>query len=124
GIFACGNVLHVHDLVDYACEEAERCADGVEAYLSRSAGPIGGAAKAGANVKYVVPGSYPEGREARFYLRPLVVRNGARLTVTSGDSRILGIKIAHIQPSEMISLTISADALAAAKSNDIEVSIE
>jgi hypothetical protein len=25
GIFACGNVLHVHDLVDFASEEAERC---------------------------------------------------------------------------------------------------
>ena len=25
GVFACGNVLHVHDLVDYVSEEADHC---------------------------------------------------------------------------------------------------
>ncbi len=34
GIFACGNVLHVHDLVDYVVEEAREAAEGAVQYLS------------------------------------------------------------------------------------------
>src|SRR5512136_1360843 len=33
GVFACGNVLHVHDLVDFVTEEAERCGAAAAAYL-------------------------------------------------------------------------------------------
>ena len=34
GIFACGNVLHVHDLVDYVVEEAREAAEGAVQYLN------------------------------------------------------------------------------------------
>ena len=34
GIFACGNVLHVHDLVDYVVEEAREAAVGAVQYLN------------------------------------------------------------------------------------------
>lgn len=34
GVFACGNVLHVHDLVDYVVEEAREAADGAVQYLN------------------------------------------------------------------------------------------
>ena len=34
GIFACGNVLHVHDLVDYVVEEAREAAEGAAQYLN------------------------------------------------------------------------------------------
>ena len=35
GIFACGNVLHVHDLVDYVSEEAERAGRGAAAFVAQ-----------------------------------------------------------------------------------------
>ena len=34
GVFACGNVLHVHDLVDYVVEEAREAAQGAVQYLN------------------------------------------------------------------------------------------
>ena len=34
GIFSCGNVLHVHDLVDYVVEEAREAAQGAVQYLN------------------------------------------------------------------------------------------
>ena len=37
GVFACGNVLHVHDLVDYVSEEAEQAGKNCAAYVQRKA---------------------------------------------------------------------------------------
>lgn len=57
GVFACGNVLHVHDLVDYVSEEAAQAGRRAAAYLegtllkSRSQIPI----RAGQGVRYTVP---------------------------------------------------------------------
>ena len=33
GVFACGNVLHVHDLVDYVSEEAQQAGKHAAAYV-------------------------------------------------------------------------------------------
>lgn len=45
GVFACGNVLHVHDLVDYVSEEATLAGANAAAYV------LGGAGKEGRRVK-------------------------------------------------------------------------
>ncbi len=37
GVFACGNVLHVHDLVDYVSEEASRAGENAAAYIKNGA---------------------------------------------------------------------------------------
>jgi thioredoxin reductase len=124
GVFACGNVLHVHDLVDYACEEAERCADGVHAYISGTQRDVGGPVAAGAQVRYVVPSSYDGRRENRFYLRPMVVANSLKLLVRSGGAVVARKALPHVQPSEMVALTLRADALAALGGAAVEVSIE
>ena len=38
GVFACGNVLHVHDLVDYVSEEAAKAGENAAAYAAGTAG--------------------------------------------------------------------------------------
>ena len=124
GVFACGNVLHVHDLVDYACEEAERCADGVHAYISGGRRQRGGPMDAGAQVRYVVPSRYEPGRENRFYLRPMVVANDVKLMVRSGGEIVVRKSLPHVQPSEMVALTLRAEKLAAHGGAALEVSIE
>jgi NADPH-dependent 2,4-dienoyl-CoA reductase/sulfur reductase-like enzyme len=108
GVFACGNVLHVHDLVDWVSEEADSCGAAVTEYLQgRRPGrqfPVVG----GANVRYVVPNRYIPGRDNRFYLRSLVVKNQAELVVTLAGEPIKSRRLAHVQPSEMVSFTIDA----------------
>ena len=47
GVFACGNVLHVHDLVDYVSEEATLAGANAAAYV------LGGAGKEGRRVKII-----------------------------------------------------------------------
>lgn len=111
GIFACGNVLHVHDLVDYVTEESLLCAAAVEHYL-RGGGPADECnIRAGANLKYVVPGRIDTAGGNRLSMRSLVVSNRGRIEVAAGDRILFTKKFRHIQPSEMIRFDLPAEAL-------------
>jgi NAD(P)H-nitrite reductase large subunit len=126
GIFACGNVLHVHDLVDFAAEEARRCGEGVCRWLSRHPAAPQFRLVPGANVKSVVPNSYEPDRENVLYLRPLVVKNDAVLEARIGSHEVTARKIPHAQPSEMVRLVLRpADfpSLDGQEANVMEVSI-
>ncbi len=126
GVFACGNVLHVHDLADYVSEEAERCGSFVVEYLSGSRRHTHYPVVAGANVKYVIPNSYDPQADNRFYLRSLVVKNSAQLIVSLDGKPVKRRKLAHVQPSEMVGFTMAAEELAGVeqvKENKLEVRI-
>jgi len=113
GIFACGNVLHVHDLVDFVSEESERCGQYAVEYLERNTVRDGQCpVRPGANLKYIVPNQFMPAADNHFYMRTLIVKNDAVLTVKFGDQIIKTKKLRHIQPSEMISLSLLKKELA------------
>jgi len=111
GIFACGNVLHVHDLVDFVTEEARRCADRAAVFLKGGAREPMLPVNAGANVRSIVPNACAPGRQNVFYLRPLVVKNDVRLEVSVGGQEISRKRLAHVQPSEMIRFTLESGSI-------------
>ena len=126
GVFACGNLLHVHDLVDFVTEEAERCGARVAEYLAGEYEGLQHRVAPGANVRYVVPNRYFPGRDNRFYLRSLVVKNQARLEVRLGGQLARERRLPHVQPSEMITFTLKPGELAGLPAGDdrtLEVSI-
>jgi thioredoxin reductase len=106
GVFACGNVLHVHDLVDYVSEESERCATFVVDYLTGAYHSQHQPIVSGANVKYVIPNKYLPGMTNRFYLRSLVVKNKAELVISLQGEPLKRKNLAHVQPSEMVSFLL------------------
>lgn len=127
GVFACGNVLHVHDLVDFVTEEATRCGGFVCDYIEGE-----GQAEThyrvvpGANVKYVLPNSYSPERENTLYLRPMIVKNKAELVVTVDGEQVLKRRFPHVQPSEMMSVKIGPSRLSNLRpdqTNVLEVSV-
>lgn len=127
GIFACGNVLHVHDLVDFVTEESSRCGRYVLDYLDQETPERQHPVVAGGNVKYVVPNHFTDERENRFYLRSMVVRNNAELSVKLGGRELIKRKLRHVQPSEMISFALSQEELGELNpsgDNRLEVSID
>ncbi len=128
GVFACGNVLHVHDLVDYVTEEATRCGGFVSDFLSGAgADEIQFKVVPGANVKYVLPNAFAPARENRFYLRPMIVKNDVRLVATLDGDPIYSRKFTHVQPSEMMSFTLGAKELHAAvreRPNLLEIAVQ
>jgi hypothetical protein len=111
GIFACGNVLHVHDLVDFVSEEAERCAQGVIRYLER--GPDYQHKRTrlipGHNVRYLVPNQIDPQQEIGLFLRPLIVGRNVYVNVKADGHRIKHKKYRQVQPSEMIQVHLNPD---------------
>ena len=112
GIFACGNVLHVHDLVDYVSSESRSAGSNAVKYLKSKLSTKQYSVKSGSNVRYVVPQKFNFEEDNRFYMRSMIVKNGAKLEVKAGNNVIKTINHSHIQPSEMISLTVKKEDLA------------
>jgi NADPH-dependent 2,4-dienoyl-CoA reductase/sulfur reductase-like enzyme len=106
GVFACGNVLHVHDLVDWVCEESRRAGRYAAAWLRGERPALQIRTKAGSNVRYVNPSRIAPERENHVYMRSMVVKNDAVLELRLDNRVLRSIKERHIQPSEMINLII------------------
>jgi NADPH-dependent 2,4-dienoyl-CoA reductase/sulfur reductase-like enzyme len=125
GIFACGNVLHVHDLADFVVEESRRCGEAVGRYLDGESGAqfrlIGGS-----NVRSVTPNYYSPARENVLYLRSLIVKNDAVLSLRIDGVEFKKRRLPHVQPSEMIRLVLKPaeiPALEDGRENVLEASI-
>ncbi|MTI96128.1 MAG: FAD-dependent oxidoreductase [Firmicutes bacterium] len=125
GIFACGNVVHVHDLADWVSEEAQRAARGAARYLQGIAAK--GArisARPGPGVRYVVPQQICRENltgKIELLLRVTDIYNNARLQVKSGDKVIKSLKRLHMAPGEMESVKLAAEDLTAADSITVQV---
>lgn len=128
GVFACGNVLHVHDLVDFVSEESERCAQGVMRYLER--GPDYHHKRTrvvpGNNVRYVVPTQIDPQQEVWILLRPLIVGRTVYLHVKADGISIKRKKCRQVQPSEMLQVHVTPKELIGNRDmpTQVEVSIE
>jgi len=106
GVFACGNVLHVHDLVDWVAEEARRAGIQAATWLKGHRPGTQLRLKAGSNVRYVNPGKLNPQGENNIFLRSMIVKNDAVLVLKLDNQVFRTIKQNHVQPSEMINVTI------------------
>ncbi|MDR3303885.1 MAG: FAD-dependent oxidoreductase [Treponema sp.] len=106
GVFACGNALHVHDLVDWVAEEARRAGRFAALWLRGERPVVQLRVKAGSNVRYVNPGKLNPAAENAVSLRSLVIKNDAILELRLDNRVIKRVKRGHVQPSEMITLTL------------------
>jgi NADPH-dependent 2,4-dienoyl-CoA reductase/sulfur reductase-like enzyme len=114
GVFACGNVLHVHDLVDYVVEEARRAGRFAAEWLGGEKPRRELRVKAGPNVRYVNPSRVESNRDNKIYLRTMIVKNDALLEAKLDGKVLLSIKKNHVQPSEMITVSLGRAELEAA----------
>ena len=125
GIFACGNVLQVHDLVDYVSEEAERAGTGAaELVKNGTEASETVTTKAGNGVRYVIPQTvHKNGKDVSVFLRVTQPFGKVKFRVTSGDTVLATAKRLKAAPGEMEKITIKADMLAQAN-EPITVALE
>jgi NADPH-dependent 2,4-dienoyl-CoA reductase/sulfur reductase-like enzyme len=109
GVFACGNVLHVHDLVDWVCEESRRAGRYAARWLRGERSSLQIRAMAGSNVRYVNPAWISPDRENHIYLRSMVIKNDVVLELRLNNRVIRSKKERHVQPSEMIRAKIGPE---------------
>lgn len=125
GVFACGNVLQVHDLVDYVSDEAEIAGKGAAKYVmgQKSSGETV-ITKAGNGVRYVLPQRIVKNDEdIALFLRVTNPFGKVKFTVRSGDEVLTTAIRLKAAPGEMEKLVVKADKMANAK-NEIIVELE
>ena len=114
-IFACGNVLHVNDLVDNVSRESEKAGKFAAKYAA-GALPAGNtvAAEAGSGIRYVCPQSIDTSADADvdLFFRTIVPGRDTTLVAKCGDEVLARKKLTASTPGAMEKLTIPADKLA------------
>ena len=126
GIFACGNVLHVHDLVDYVSDEADIAGKGAAAYVKGElAGTKAIQVKAEGGVRYVLPQVVHTdcGKDVALFMRVAAPTGKVRLNVKCGDEVIATAVKLKTAPGEMEKITVKAAKLAQC-AGTITVSLE
>ena len=114
GVFACGNVVHVHDLVDFVTFESERAGRGAAKFIQglkqNTSEKI--AMQAGAGVRYIVPQSIqPVNIEEKIQLffRVRNIYKSTKLLVMADNEIIKKIAKPHVAPGEMESVEIDKE---------------
>lgn len=126
GIFACGNVLQVHDLVDYVSDEAELAGKGAAGFVlgSLPGGDLA-ATKAGPGVRYVLPQKVHSGcvKPVALFLRVSRPMGKVKYTVCSGGVELTHCTRLKAAPGEMEKIVLQPQQLQKAE-NEITVSLE
>ena len=119
GIFSCGNVLHVHDLVDYVSEEAEIAGRSAAAFLlgTDKAEKVDIPVSTDGKVRYTVPQTITRKKPVTVFFRVADVYRNVTLNVTDQDGNLVYTKKKpRMAPGEMESVTIKPEQFGAAAS--------
>lgn len=127
GIFVAGNVLHVHDLVDFVSEEAKRAGRCVADYLKGDLhrGDYLNVVN-GKNINYTVPQKISADAvkdNLTMFMRVNNIYHDKKIVVRAGDTVVAEFKRKHLAPSEMEKILIKRSLLENVK-EDLVVSLE
>ena len=128
GIFACGNVLHVHDLVDFVSAESFKAGKAAAAYVQGKK-RIGKYVSVtdGDGVRGVVPQKLliPDGEveSVQIMFRPSGVYENAYIRVMDGEKELIKQKKRILTPGEMAELILKPEVVKGLSGADVTVSI-
>ena len=125
GVFACGNVLHVHDLVDYVSEEAAIAGEAAVRFLrgESTEEKISVRVKTDGKVRYTVPQLLTEAKDTRLYFRVSDVFRGKKIVLRAGDRVLLEKKTVKLAPGEMETVTVKREWLKDLAESEISISL-
>ena len=126
GVFACGNVVHVHDLVDFVTKESRIAGKNAALYsLNKLQKNPTVNTIANDGVSYIVPQSIDTNCEEdiNLFMRVRNIYKNKKLVVRSNDTVILEKKRLHMIPSEMENIKIGKELLKNI-TGDISVCVE
>ncbi|MBR0277974.1 MAG: FAD-dependent oxidoreductase [Clostridia bacterium] len=125
GIYACGNVLHVHDLADFVSEEAEIAAENASYYIKSGF-------KKNADIKIVTDGkvryTVPQKitdttKNIKLFFRVSNIYKNIKIIVKDGENVIFEQKKEKVAPGEMQTIILKSDKLRQ-DANEIKICID
>lgn len=124
GVFACGNALHVHDLVDNVSQESEIAGRSAAEYVLKGKNNAPKyKVEEGKGIKYVTPSFIHQSdtdKDVNLYMRVDKVYKNARLKIYCGQRQLLNKKKMIFTPGEMEVVKINAKDV----SDNITVALE
>lgn len=128
GIFACGNVVHVHDLVDFVTAESQRAGAAAAKFALNGAAQQGKtlSIKNGNAVTYTVPQRIrTENVEklCELFFRVNKVMRAAEIEVLDGDTVLAHYKREHLAPGEMEKISLPRMLLEKAAGDELAVAV-
>ena len=127
GIFACGNALHVHDLVDFVTAESMAAGEAAADYVQNGELDRENTIKVetNAHIGYTVPQRFrADSNGVEFYFRVRRVFKESKIQVMCGDNVIASFKREHMAPGEMENIKIPKALLDRIYGNSITISAE
>lgn len=131
GVFSCGNVLHVHDLVDFVSEESAKAGRAAAKYIKngvknhRRIVVNDGAGVVGAVPQFInIPDNPEDAEPIQIMFRVNKVYKNARVSVKSGDTEIYGVKKRILTPGEMADIKLKAEQVSSLEDKPIIIEIE
>jgi NADPH-dependent 2,4-dienoyl-CoA reductase/sulfur reductase-like enzyme len=122
GIFACGNALHVHDVVDFVTLEAERTGKSAAEYVlgkSRKVERI--PVETGNKIRYVLPQSIRRGADLELSIRVTCPEEDVDVGFFDGETLIMAKKLRKIHPAQMIKIELKGSGTRNINSLKVEV---
>ncbi|MDO4268348.1 MAG: FAD-dependent oxidoreductase [Eubacteriales bacterium] len=122
GVFAAGNVLHVHDLVDFVSMEAEALADGAARYVKEGSLPAADRKVTGDDMTgQLVPSRFSGQDDVTISFRVRKPVRNCTVEVWQGENLVKKLKFPKALPAEMIQIPLKAEKLD--KDHDLEVKV-
>jgi len=108
GVFACGNVVHIHDLVDFVSAEAMLAGTCAGRFATAAPAPADNVRLlSGENVRYCVPQTISTERDHTVYLRALRPLESCELRLVEAEGNVLHTKrLRYVFPAEMVTLKL------------------
>ncbi len=120
GFFSCGNVLHVHDVVDFVSLEAERTARAVARYIHEGSLPkCRIPVKVGEGLGHVLPQRITGCDDVVFYTRPRGKLENVSLEVVQNGNVIARRRLMRAVPAEMLDIGVKGEKLS--ENGEVEV---
>jgi len=126
GIFACGNVVHIHDLVDDVSVVSEVAGKNAAKYVRENLERKDKIRTvAGENVRYIVPQLLRGGESdnVTLYFRVLCEKIGATVMISCGEKTIFERKEKIVKPPEMVKVVMPGKVLNALVQNELRVDV-
>ena len=112
GIFACGNVLHVHDLVDFVSEEAEIAGVSAANFIKDiEEDKTNITIKTDGKIRYTVPTVITSIKDIKVFFRVSDVYRNVNILVKNNDNILLRKKKAKVAPGEMETVILKKEQL-------------
>lgn len=124
GIFAAGNVLHVHDLVDFVSLEAERLAKSAAQYVKDGLPEAGICVETGGLVGYTVPQKITGKDDVSLSFRPKKPVRDCTVEIWQDGTLLVSRKYPKLLPAEMENIKLPAKKLVSGADIKVVTSVE